>query len=166
MIKKILCVTLVSYFAVAAFASDDSVAVQKKIAENCKSYLMSNAVPQNLDEHADAALKACYHNNSCSNDALLDVPDCTKKLLKWKSANSVPKVVNDSTQKNATQKKTTTPAAATQNTTTSAPENSDSDSNASNTGATPVDFNNNDATTPTPSNNNNTSPKKSSINWF
>lgn len=156
MIKKILAMTIMSCFVVSAFAADDSDAAQTQIAENCKPYLMADAVPQNLGEKADAALQACYNNNSCGNDALLDVKNCTKKLLGWQATFSLPKI-NEGKQKKTT---STTKTKSTQTNNVGTPTAATSDTSE----VAPANLND-DTTTSTPSNNT-PQKKKPSINWF
>ena len=141
MIKQIIFMTLISCAAFSAFAESDA-----QIAENCKPYLMADSIAQN-DPTADAALKACYDHNSCANDALLDVSQCTKKLLDWESSYDLPAVHH--AQKKAMPKKSNTPK--TKSATVSTPHR---------TNIAPVDLENNAPTHNTPQ------QKKSDINWF
>ena len=156
MIKKAICTIFISCFAISAFAADTTDAIQKQIAENCKPYLMPNTVPQHLSEHANAALKACYDNNSCTNDALLDVDHCTKKLLNWESSYDLP-TIPATTQKKTTKK---THMRSTQTKKTKTPS-------ALPNAATPAPINLNDDTTTPPAHHDKTQQqKKPSINWF
>lgn len=86
-IVGIVAATCFTFASIASIASEEA---QNQIAAHCKSYLEPDSVPQNLSANANAALKACYENNSCQTATLSDVSGCTRKLLNWESSYDLP----------------------------------------------------------------------------
>lgn len=152
-IIRFVAVTCFTFSSVAAIATEHD---QNQIAENCKPYLTQEVIPSNLSSQANAALEACYQNNSCQTEALSDVSGCTRKLLSWESSYDLPAKNISSTETSA---KTVTPAhpADTQYTAPAAPP-------VEKEQVAPVDLSGSNSNTETQT------PKKKTgkpaINWF